>query len=294
MWAQTLQSFKTPLTGRSLGLRRRFIEDRDLPALASLLAAGFPLRTKGEWERGLNVLRARRVPRTFPRYGLLLEEDDRPVGVLLMVFSEVDGQARCNLSSWYVEPAFRPYAPLLLNAALSDRTVTYLNLTPAPHTQHIIEAQGFRSFCRGSILYLPGLRKQRERVRVVAFDERHAGVPEADLLAAHVALGSLCVVVEADDGPHPFVFAPPKRLRRLLPGTHLLYCRDLDTFGRFAGALGRWLLRRGSVVVLVTADQALPGLIGRRFNKAQNKYVFGPHPPRPGDLAYTEYAIFGG
>src|SRR3569623_851186 len=57
----------------------------------------------------------------------------------------------CNLSSWYVEPAYRNYAPLLTKIAQRHKHVTYLNISPAVWTWPIIETQGFRAYCRGFI-----------------------------------------------------------------------------------------------------------------------------------------------
>ena len=65
---------------------------------------------------------------------------------------------RCNLSSWYVDPAFRAYATLLVSHALSHRDVTYLNVSAAPHTWPIIEAQGFARYCDGIFVAVPLLQ----------------------------------------------------------------------------------------------------------------------------------------
>ncbi len=245
-------------------------------------------------------MRERRVSAGTPRYGVTLESDDQLVGVLLMIFADIEADGRtflrCNLSSWYVEAPFSAYAPLLLSAALKDGTVTYINVSPAAHTQATIEAQGFRHMGRGSMLYMPGLSRGSTRhvqIRPVTLEGARA-LPESDLLAEHLAFGCLCFIVEAGAKRYPFVFAPMRRLRRILPTSHLLYCRALGDFERFAGALGRVLARRGILAVLVDTEECLSGLIGRRVNVGQYKYVFGPNPPRPGDLAYTELAIFRG
>ena len=280
-------------------LRRRVIEETDLESIVALLATGFPAHSAAWWKRGVDRLRRRDSPAGYPRYGRLLESNGRVVGALLTIHAEmtdVSGtpSTRCNLSSWYVESAFAGHAPLLLGASLRDKNVTYINITPAPHTQPIVEAQGFRPFAEGTLVTVPILGRRRERARVRAFakaDEQrwHDG----GLLADHAKLGCLCIVVEAHDGDHPFVFSPPRRLRGFLPATQLLYCRDVSAYGRFAGALGTFLLRHGTALALVDGIRRLPGVPGRLVNMKQRKYVVGSHPPRPGDLAYTEFAIFG-
>ena len=77
----------------------------------------------------------------------------RSVGAILMICSALRAGGtlapRCNLSSWYVEPAFRTYAPLLVSHALRHKDVTYLNVSAAPHTWPIIEAQGFSRYSEG-------------------------------------------------------------------------------------------------------------------------------------------------
>ena len=221
------------------------------------------------------------------------------VGALLTIHAEMPDAAgvpfvRCNLSSWYVESAFAGHAPLLLGAALRDKSVTYINITPAPHTQPIIEAQGFRAFAAGLLVTVPILARKHERTRVRPFVAADAqSLSDGTLVADHAALGCLCLVVEAEDGAHPFVFAAPRRLRGLLPAVQLLFCRDISAYVRFARPLGIALLRHGSALTLVDGVYRLPGVPGRSVNTAQRKYVVGSHAPRPGDLAYTELAVFG-
>ena len=240
-------------------------------------------------------MRRRHVPAGCPRYGLLLEEAGQPVGVLLTIYARVDhnGAAvtRCNLSSWYTAPQWGAYASLLLNAALKDRSVTYINISPAAHTQPIIEAQGFRSFCQGWFLHLPAVSRAttRRQVRSLSAGETQ-GWPETEMLEAHLALGCFCFAV----GDEPFIFAPVSRLRGIVPSTHLLYCRSIESYRTHARQLGLALLKRGVPAVLMAIEHVVAGLEGRRINLRQNKYVFGPNPPRPGDLAYTELAVFAG
>jgi hypothetical protein len=286
---------------RELSVRRRQIGDADLHGVAELLSRGFRLRSKGYWLRGLERLRSRSVPKGFPRFGSCLESNGRLVGVVLMIYSEVEADAapviRCNLSSWYVEPAFRGYAPLLLSYALRDKRVTYLNLSAAPNTWPTVEAQGFRRFDEGAILSIPVMNPCLEKVRIEAVEsveeERAADLAERDLLLAHAANGCVSLVVEAQDGLHPFVFVRRRILRRLLPTMQLIYCRDPAEFVRFAGPLGRRLLTRGMPWVLVHGASRFGGLVGRQVGRGERHYVRGPHTPRLGDLAYTEGVFFG-
>jgi hypothetical protein len=90
----------------------RQIEETDLAGLAGLLARGFPTRDLAYWQRAFSHLGAHRGPPDMPRFGYLLECAGTPVGVVLTITSVRppgdEPAVLCNLSSWYVEPAFRP------------------------------------------------------------------------------------------------------------------------------------------------------------------------------------------
>src|SRR6202045_677020 len=113
--------------------------------------------------QGLRRQAAREVPHGYPRFGYMLDHDGRAAGVLLLLYSSrIDGSEttiHCNLSSWYVDPAFRNYAPLLTKIAQRHNEVTYLNISPATWTWPIIEAQGFNSYCSGLFFSMPALSR---------------------------------------------------------------------------------------------------------------------------------------
>src|SRR5262249_49851818 len=79
----------------------------------------------------------------------------------LLIFATTPGgdTLRANVSSWYVEPAFRGYAPLLVSQALKLKQVTYLNISAARHTWPILEAQGYRRYSNGVFVAMPALRR---------------------------------------------------------------------------------------------------------------------------------------
>ncbi|MFI5011304.1 MAG: acyl-CoA acyltransferase [Hyphomicrobiales bacterium] len=284
-------------------IRCRQILDRDIPAIVDLLTKGFPERGRQYWLRGLERQRVHPVAPGYPTYGYLLENDGAPVGVVLLLFAsvEADGQTttRCNISSWYVEPAFRSHASLLVSFALRHKEVTYLNVSPAKHTWSTVEAQGFRCYSSGQFLAAAALnRASRATVREVqagAPRRAHASMPEAELLIAHAGYGCLSLVCTAADGAHPFVFLPLKAKKGpfRIPCAQLIYCRDIAAFTRFAGALGRFLLKRGALFVALDANGPVDGLIGTYRESWGRKYFKGPNTPRLGDLAYTELVLFG-
>ncbi len=279
-------------------IRCRQIEEGDAPAIAQLLTRGFPSRGGEFWRHALDQLTRRDPPKGLPKYGYLLESAGAPVGVILLICAAipVDGTfaPRCNLSSWYVEPAFRAYAPMLVAQALRHKQVTYTNVSAAPHTWPIIEAQGFRRYSDGIFIALPALAFGGEKADV--FDARRDPAAafdqfEREMLIEHAAHGCISLWCVNGERAYPFVFHP--RLVKGLPCAQLIYCRDLADFGRFAGPIGRYLMRRGRPVAIVDANAPIPGLVGVFRRGSKPKYYKGPRRPRLGDLAYTEYAILG-
>lgn len=275
------------------------MNEADVEAAATLLSIGFPNRARAEWLAGLRRQGRRHVPEGFPRFGLVLEADGRLVGIVLTIFAEVEADGRrfvrCHFSSWYVDEHFKAWSPLLINQLLRDRNVTFVNISPASHTSEIIEAQGFRSFSNGWVLTVPWLTVGRERVRVRRFESAAAtatDLGECRLLAEHQAFGCICLLLEARDGWHPFVFTARRRVGKLPAASYLIYCRDLGEYARFAGALGRALLRNGILAVIADREVSDYKIAGRPISRTQDKYFRGPDRPRAGDNSFSELAIF--
>jgi hypothetical protein len=281
-------------------IRCREIGTADVGPVVDLLTGGFHTRTRDFWVRALTRLSEHSTPPGFPKYGYVLECNGAPVGVILLIFSAVlvNGRPkiRCNMSSWYVEPSFRSYGGMLAWHALRHKHVTYTNVSPAPHTLPILEAQGYLQYSRGQFVALPALslRSNRSRVRLVGPDI-HLGQDlqpsDVELLSAHAQYGCISLTCDSANGRHPFVFGPRRRYG-LVPFAYLVYCRDLEEFARFAAPLGRYLARRGVPLVVLDSNGPIRGLVGRYF-ESRPRYFKGPDKPRLGDLAYTERAIFG-
>ncbi len=284
-------------------IRCRQIADADVAAIVALLARGFPGRGRAFWRRALQRLAEHRPPPGLPQYGYLLESGGGPVGAILLICSTVragDGfTARCNLSSWYVEPAFRSYAPLLVSRALAHKDVTYLNVSPAPHTTPIIEAQGFARYCDGVFVAVPMLNNLLggEDVEVIDAQVQAQALVEVDafereMLRQHAALGCVSLRCVAAGRAYPFVFRP-RIVKKIVPCARLIYCRDIGDLVRFAGPIGRYLARRGMPFVIVDANGPVAGLVGVFRGGRMPKYFKGAERPRLGDLAYTEFAVLG-
>ncbi|MBR0973099.1 MULTISPECIES: acyl-CoA acyltransferase [Bradyrhizobium] len=284
-------------------IRCREIGAADLDAIADLLTRGFPIRSRNYWIDGLRRLSVRETPDNFPRFGYMLEHDRRPVGALLLIHTarNDDGCAsiRCNLSSWYLEPAFRSYAPMLTKVAQRNKDVTYVNISPAQWTWRAIEAQGFRRYCGGLFFSFPAVSRpvKAMRVEVVGPDAQTVdGLSEADgaLLARHAAYGCLSLVCRAADGPaFPFVLQPMRVGRIRLPAMQMIYCPDVADYVACAGAIGRFLLRRGRISIALDANGPVVALVGIYRKQIGCKYFKGPHCPRLADLSDSELVIYG-
>jgi len=282
-------------------IRCRQITDADVASVTALLTRGFPSRLEQFWRRALQQLGSRQPPSGLPQYGYLLESGDAPVGAILLICSEMRSGdklvRRCNLSSWYVEPAFRSYAPLLVSRALSHKDVTYLNISPARHTRPIIEAQGFSRYSDGVFVAVPMLNGLFGASGAKVFDaQRQPTVRfesfEQEILQQHAAHGCTSLWCATSERAYPFVFRP-RLAKNLIPYTQMIYCREIDDFVRYAGPIGRFLALRGNPFVILDAAGPIPGLVGMFRSGSMPKYFKGPQKPRLGDLAYTEYAVMG-
>jgi hypothetical protein len=284
----------------SPNVRCRQIGESDIDGVASLLTGGFSKRNRAFWLRALRQLRNRRSPAGYPKYGYLLESNSVPVGAILLIFSALGAagasRVRCNVSSWYVEPEFRGYASMLVSQALRHKEVTYVNVSPAPNTWPIIEAQGFSRYCNGIFVAVPilNLFTGDSRAKVIKAgaqaDDRFDPV-ERDLLLQHAELGCISVWCATKEQAYPFVFR--RRIVKGIPCVQLIYCRGVQDFVRFAGPLGWYLAFRGRPLVIVDSNAPIAGLAGVFRPGRMPKYFRGPQRPRLGDLAYTEHAMLG-
>ena len=271
------------VTPQAARVRCRQIVESDLDVLADLLTKGFPRSRREYWTRGFARWRYLPPVEGMPRYGFVLEAESGLVGVLLLLSSQRGERIVANLSSWYVEPEWRSHSTLLVSVATKLKHVTYLNASPAPHTERTLEALSFipYNFGRSAVFALPGRGKVSETIP----DD----LPEAQLLRDHRALGQISLVVEKDGILSPFVFKPRRLDKPPIPMMDVMYCRSPEDFARCAPALARHVLPR-ALGFLIDGDQ--PGL-SRYVEGKERRYYKGPWRPTLGDLAYTEKVIFG-
>ena len=267
----------------SLRARCRQIAEGDLDALTDLLARGFVRSNRDYWLRGFARFRALPPIEGVPRFGYVLESEVGIVGVILLIPSRRGDTIFSNLSSWYVEPAWRAHSTMLVAMATKLKQVTYTNISPAPHTFNTLEAQGFRpyNFGRSAVFSVIG--------NGMVSDDIPADLPERDLLTDHAAMGCISLVCEKDGVASPFVFRRKKLKYSPIPMAELLFSRSTGDFGHCAGALGRWLMRRGMFGMI--ADGKVSGTFSHYVDGKEPRYFKGPHVPA--DLAYSEKVIFG-
>jgi hypothetical protein len=235
----------------------------------------------------------------------MIDNNGMPAGVLLLIYSSRSDDAGttvyCNLSSWYVDPAFRNYAPMLTKIAQKNKEVTYFNISPATWTWPIIETQGFSAYCTGLFFSLPTLSRVPAGMTVetiTADTKAIAGLSTGDveLLTRHARYGCLTLVCRTASGEAmPFILVP-MRIRRgwiAPPAMQLIYCRDTAEFVQCAGAIGRRLLRHGKISVLLDSNGPIEGLTGLFSQARGRKYSKGPQRPRLADLTDTELVLYG-
>jgi hypothetical protein len=281
-------------------IRCREIVATDLDAVSDLLTRGFRRRPRSFWVNALRRLSDHPTIPGLPRHGYLLEAGRGPVGVVLLIASAIpatgDVRIRCNVSSWYVEPAFRGYAALLVSRALKHKHVTYVNITPDRPTLPILEAQGYTRYCDGRFVAVAALcewsrRMEIETIRHDVFAGEDLSPFEAKLLQRHADYGCISMICRSSDRRHPFVFLP-RRKSGLIPFAYLAYCRSVEDFLRCAGPIGRFLAYRGLPLIVLDANGRIDGLIGK-YSDGAPKYFKGPERPRLEDMAYSERVMFG-
>jgi hypothetical protein len=268
-------------------VRCRQIVESDLDCLADLLTKGFPLSRREYWTNGFARWRYLPEIEGMPRYGYVLDSEVGIVGVLLLLCSRRGQQIVANLSSWYVEPEWRSHSTLIVSMATKLKHVTYLNASPAPHTERTLDALGFTpyNFGRSAVFALPGRGKVHETIP--------NDLPEAQLLRDHRALGLISLVVEKDGILSPFVLKPRRLDKPPAPMMDVIYCRSPEDFAACAPALARHVLPH-ALGFLIDGDMPSRfGILAHYVEGKERRYYKGPWCPTLGDLAYTEKVIFG-
>jgi hypothetical protein len=282
-------------------LRCREISETDLDKIIDLLTAGYQINDRDFWIRRLNRLSKYSAPVGFPKYGYLLDCHGTPVGVIFTIFSSYAAnkitKIRCYLANWYVDPKYRSYAIMLASHAVRNKEVTYRIGTPIQYVLPVLEALGYKKYCKGRFISVPALSLRSNSARIKLFDPNTRSAEdgglsplEVKLLLEHIPYGCISLTCVAAGREYPFVFQP-RHKGGVVPFMRLIYCRQLEDFVQFAGPLGRFLLGRGFPLVVLDTNGPVPGLIGK-FSSKWPKYFKGADQPKLEDSAYSARVIF--
>jgi hypothetical protein len=277
----------------------RELEDRDLPALARILAEGFRRHSLGFWEDRLRLIADRdRAPGT-QKYGYGIEANGLQGAALTLGSlhgSPESPQTVVNISSWTVRPSHRgPPAKELYRHASSFSGFTYSNLSAAAHTLKTITNFGFRESTAGQVLAV-GVRKIPGSLRriVPLHGAASAGLTpdKVALMRYHEGRGCLSFCLELEDRLAPFIFLR-RRIKPGIPVAQLIYCERMSDLQENSRSIYFAVLARGYIALLVDASGPIPGLKGRYFPGKAAKYYKGPALPYAVDHTYSEMVYIG-
>lgn len=271
------------------------IDNGNRVAAVALLTKGFPEKSEAFWSRGLSFVSAHHARLNFGEIGQLLMKGDDAVGVLLTIKSRLPDEDRMvvNLSSWYVEPSSRWFAPRMLQMASSSQEETFTDLTPSPEACKLNERLGFSTVTDYTLFYplLPkALGPARARLRPLA-DVPQGALPAAmrDMLEDHARFGCMVAVMEADGRHHPLVFL--KTMTKRLPTARLIYCEDRQLAQRHISAIARHLLRKGRLAMTMAASDEERDAGGFAVLKSAPMQVKGVWNPRFINETYSELVL---
>lgn len=250
----------------------------------ALLAKGFPGSTQAFWASALERIHKLHAAHDAGAPGELLMKGERPVGVLLKIASNNENGARrtVNLSSWYVEPECRWFAPRMLQKVISDDTAIYTDFTASPETFKLNERLGFQLVSQSIMLFpLPWTAvASRSSARLLKLTDvpSHA-LPQSTrhMMRDHEGLGCICTVMLVDGQYHPLVFASAKTKR--MPSARLIYCENRSVAMKNASAIARFLLLRGKLFLTTPAhvdEKAKGGIPLKKFAPTQVKGEWKP------------------
>lgn len=277
-------------------MRTAPIDSGNTEQAIALLAKGFPGRTQAFWAAALERILKLHASHKTGAPGELLMKGERPVGVLLKIASHTDGGKRrtINLSSWYVEPDCRWFAPRMLQKATSDETATYTDFTASPETFKLNERLGFQLVSKSILLFpLPWTAvASRSCARMLKLSDVPAdALPQSTrlIMKDHEALGCIITVMFVDGKYHPLVFVAAKT--KGLPSARLIYCENISVAVKNTDIIAKFLLGHGKLFLTMPAtvdEKARGGIILKKFAPTQVK---GEWKPDYVNQTYSELVI---
>lgn len=266
-----------------------------------VLKRGFP-RHDTFWERGFvrwNTLSGACKGHDHVD-GHVFQASGQDVGVLLTFKSDrprPEGTTRTmvNLSSWYVDEAYRWKAPMMLRSFVRDGGSVFTDLTASPEVDRINGALGFRDWSDGMLIAAAApwaAKRSPEAVRLVDLDDAQARLledAEHEMLARHRAVGCLPAIMCQPDGVAALLFRLIRR--KGLVFAQLLYAESRQKVITHLPAVMRFLLGRGVFLLSIDAvrSQCPPGTF---FRPGQRRFFKGPIERDRLDYACSELVIF--
>lgn len=198
-------------------------------------------------------------------YGLKLTVDGALAGFLGASYSvrPVDGAEErfCAIAPWFVREEHRRHSLPMLLKLLSDKSLTYVNLTPTRDMFRLFSTLGFARLDECKLLMppffnLPGLRPWRGRLLTRPDDVARALMGD-DLRTFESHRESRCChVAVVSDGGVAYIAGTRRMLRPNMPFAELLH---VSRPGLLAPMMERivWLMCRRLRAVAVAADERL-------------------------------------
>jgi hypothetical protein len=276
-----------------MALKTVEIGSGNLDQAIQLLDKGFPVHGAAFWRSMLARVKQMHKRQSIQSLGDLLLHGDKPVGVLLKIQhrSPIVPKPIINLSSWYVEPDFRWYAPHMLLKATADKNSIYTDLSPSPEVYSINERIGFRTISSGQLLFPLPLTSllPSSKAKIFALSDIQEKSLQDDLhhfVMTHHADNSETLVIDDGNGLHPVMFQIRKR--RGLNCANLIYAENIKELQRHSVRVARHLLMRGIAFMTMPAVENQRAAGSFMLNSFKPHQVKGEWKENMVDQTYSE------
>jgi len=286
-------------SGEQIVVRPATLDDAE--AVCALLQRGFPhINDPAIWNR-LFDYPWERLP---PTYGFVLTADQIVVGYLGLIYASrtINGKRgiMCNMSSWYVEPAYRGWGGAMLSEVLAhDPSLTYTALTAAALPKAMIKVMEFTDSIDTSIVLPPLLHVSTLGKRPqITYDpeqmRQHLNEDERLILDDHAKTDCLHVLIrDGDRYAYLVVKRRPYRLRSWIQvnASKVLYCSNPEVFIDYLEWIKLSVMLRQSSIAMVVS--------GHWFNQPPQGVKVDSHvllkssvfEPRDLDMLYSELCL---
>jgi hypothetical protein len=232
-------------------------------------------------------------------YGYVLEDDDKVVGFLGLLFTEreIKGETHkfCELHSWYVKDEYRNDSMRLFLPAMSMRNITIVNHTPTDTVYDVSKKFGFSDLESKLLIFLPVPTWKSLSAAVTIETRKHLIAEYLDDADRRIFLDHADVechhflVRSRYDSGYSYIVLKKMWLRRFVPFGRILYVSNeqllLDCISKLKLY---WCLRLGLQFIVIDRDQLAtpvkPPLTRESPRKVPSQYkspVLAPEDIRP-------------